>query len=63
MVEEIYDEGIINKKKYKVVYNPEINQYVFTVGDEEQVFHDVHTLNKFLDRLDSLTNVYWRSHK
>ena len=52
---EVYDEGTINKVKYKVVYNKDVNQYVFTAGDAEEVFHDTYQLNNFLDRLDSFT--------
>ena len=55
MSDEVYDQGVVNKVKYKVVYNSEVNQYIFTAGEEEAVFHDTHTLNNFLDRLDSFT--------
>ena len=55
MSEEVYDQGVVNKVKYKVVYNSEVNQYIFTAGEEEAVFHDTHTLNRFLDSLDSFT--------
>ena len=51
----IYDEGRVNNVDYKVVYNAEVNQYVFTAGDEEAVFNDTHSLDAFLDRLDTFT--------
>jgi hypothetical protein len=51
----IYDEGKTNGVSWKVEYHEDINQYVFTAGDEEATFSDTHQLDQFLDRLDSFT--------
>ena len=56
-MEEVYDKGTVNGVNYKVVFNNEEAVYVFTAGEEEAYFHNVHSLNTFLDRLDSFT---WR---
>ncbi len=52
---EIYDEGVVNKVPYSVVYNKQVNQYVFTAGDTEAYFDDTYQVNTFLDKLDSFT--------